>query len=373
MGGGIGAPGRLGAAANAAPSRRRRSDRAGAVGETSVGESTRSSARSPPSCRSPCPRRPKAKLNGLPAISWPRPLRRPGRPTSRTSTSPRRERVRPRSCGVEHVGLWAVRKAGLDRRLEHLEVPGPRRSAARGSILGRRTRPGSERAPRAWRCRRRALGELREVDFEASSARSRYRASDALLHPRDAIEKPRLHRSTDRFGIEPTIPRYDRTNPFYEGRAARPPKARFGRSQERRSDGRLRTLGRVLDGSGFVQRSRVFEGHVSEGSTPETLLAGLRTPAGARGSWMPGPRRRAPSQGGATPGTAPSSSAAASALSMPPVRPPAGAVPVRRCSSAEVSTRPPARSSSPAVPRPGARRNRRSRVTTHPLLGSGWP
>ena len=195
----------------------------------------------------------------------------------------RLERVRPRSCGVEHVGLWAVRKAGLDRRLEHLEVPGPLRRAALGSILGRRARPGSERATWAWLCRRRALGERLEVDFEASSAKSRYRASDALLHHRDAIEKPRFHRSTDRFGIEPTITLYDRTNPFSEGRAARPPKARFGRSQERRSDGRLRTLGRVRDGSGFVRRSRVFEGKVSEGSTRETLLAGLQTPAGARG------------------------------------------------------------------------------------------
>ena len=56
------------------------------------------------------------------------------------------EMVRPRSCGVEHVGLWAVRKAGLDRLLEHLGVPGLLRSAALGSILGRRARPGSERA-----------------------------------------------------------------------------------------------------------------------------------------------------------------------------------------------------------------------------------
>ncbi len=36
----------------------------------------------------------------------------------------------------------------------------------------------------------------------------------------------------------------------------------------------MRTLGRVLGGSGFVRRSRVFEGHVSEGSARETLLAG---------------------------------------------------------------------------------------------------
>ncbi len=192
------------------------------------------------------------------------------------------EMVRPRSCGVEHVGLWAVRKAGLDRLLEHLGVPGLLRSAALGSILGRMARPGSERATWAWLCRRSALGELLEVDFEASSAMSLYRASDALMRHRDAIENHLFHRITDLFGIEPTITLYDLTNTFYEGRAARQPKARFGRSKERRSDCRLLTLGLVLDGSGFVRRSRVFEGKVSEGSTLETMLAGLQTPAGAR-------------------------------------------------------------------------------------------
>ncbi len=202
-------------------------------GETSVGESTRSSARSPPYLPVSLP----AKPNGSP----------PSRGRSPSGTP------EDRSPGSRHHP--------------------PREGAAAW----------------AWLCRRSALGERREVDFEASRARSRYRAADALLHPRDAIENHRFHRIPDRFGIEPTIPLYDRTNPFSEGRAAQPPKARFGRSQERRSEGRLRTLGRVPDGSGFVRRSRVFEGHVSEGSTRETLLAGLRTPAGAR---VPGCRDR---------------------------------------------------------------------------------
>jgi len=37
----------------------------------------------------------------------------------------------------------------------------------------------------------------------------------------------------------------------------------------------LVTLGLVLDDSGFVHRSKVFEGNVSEGKTLEVMLKGL--------------------------------------------------------------------------------------------------
>jgi transposase len=43
----------------------------------------------------------------------------------------------------------------------------------------------------------------------------------------------------------------------------------------------LVTLGLVVDGSGFVRRSRVFEGNVAECTTLETMLAVLSAPAGS--------------------------------------------------------------------------------------------
>ena len=43
----------------------------------------------------------------------------------------------------------------------------------------------------------------------------------------------------------------------------------------------LLTLGLVLDGSGFVRRSEVFSGNVSEGNTLNTMLTGLHAPKNA--------------------------------------------------------------------------------------------
>jgi len=43
----------------------------------------------------------------------------------------------------------------------------------------------------------------------------------------------------------------------------------------------LLTLGLVLDGRGFVRRSKTFAGNVSEGTTLEVMLNGLGAPHGA--------------------------------------------------------------------------------------------
>jgi transposase len=74
---------------------------------------------------------------------------------------------------------------------------------------------------------------------------------------------------------------YDLTNTYFEGSAMGNDKAAYGRSKEKRSDCPLVTLGLVLDGSGFVRRSKMFEGNVSEGKTLPDMLAQLGAPSGA--------------------------------------------------------------------------------------------
>jgi transposase len=71
------------------------------------------------------------------------------------------------------------------------------------------------------------------------------------------------------------------TNTYFEGDLASNPKAWRGHSKEKRSDCPLVTFGLVLDGSGFVRRSEVFSGNISEGQTLSGMLAGLNAPAGA--------------------------------------------------------------------------------------------
>ena len=66
------------------------------------------------------------------------------------------------------------------------------------------------------------------------------------------------------------------TNTYLEVSAKR---AKRGPSKEKRSD--CITLALVIDGSGFVERSRVFDGNVAESKTPEQMLRDLKAPKSA--------------------------------------------------------------------------------------------
>ena len=167
---------------------------------------------------------------------------------------------RPRSVGVEAGGPVGAEQLGLVELLAELGLNGPLRAAALGAIVGRLARPGSERATWGWLARRSGLGELLDFDFQTLSLMQMYRASDALMRHRQAIEAHLFTRAMGLFDLEPTVTLFDLTNTFFEGAARRQPKAQRGHSKDKRSDCPLLTLGLVLDGAGFVRRSQVFAG-----------------------------------------------------------------------------------------------------------------
>lgn len=189
--------------------------------------------------------------------------------------------IRPRSIGVEHACLEAVKELKLQETLEELGFNGPQRSAVIGSIAGRLSGLGSELSTWKWLKGRSGLGELLDFDFEKSSLMRLYRVSDQLLSNQRKIEERIFSRISDMFSLGNTITLYDLTNTYFEGDASSNPKARRGRSKEKRTDCPLLTLGLILDGSGFVKRSKVFAGNVSEGDTLQTILEGLNAPSGA--------------------------------------------------------------------------------------------
>ncbi|SEM84625.1 Transposase, partial [Syntrophus gentianae] len=188
------------------------------------------------------------------------------------------ELVRPRSVGVEHVGLAALSWLGVSAILESIGLNGMQRAVAVGSIIARMAAPGSELSTWRWLKEKSALGELLDVDFEAVPLMRLYRVSDLLVRHRQDIEKALFARINDLFSLPATVTLYDLTNTYFEGEMSGNAKAAHGHSKEKRSDCPLVTLGLVLDGSGFVRRSRMFEGNISESVTLEGMLRGLDAP-----------------------------------------------------------------------------------------------
>lgn len=191
------------------------------------------------------------------------------------------ELVHPRSIGVEHAGLAALEELQLPQILEKAGLNGVQRAAALGSIIGRMAEPGSELATYGWLTGQSGLGELLDVDYETMPLMRLYRTSDLLVKHRQTIESLLFTRISELFSLPTTVTLYDLTNTYFEGKMAGNPKARRGHSKEKRSDCPLVTLGLVLDGSGFVRRSRMFEGNAVEAATLEQMLLGLAAPDGA--------------------------------------------------------------------------------------------
>ncbi|MEA3464820.1 MAG: IS1634 family transposase [Thermodesulfobacteriota bacterium] len=189
--------------------------------------------------------------------------------------------LQPRSVGVEQLGLWAMQRLDFAPFLENLGLNGPQRSAMIGLIIGRMAAPASEYATHRWLRESSALGELLDVDYEQMSLMQLYRASDLLMKHRSKIEKHLFDQVTSLFGFSCTVTLYDLTNTYFETSSDNNPKAKHGRSKEKRSDCPLLTLGLVLDGSGFVRRSECFAGNVFEATTLKTMLNDLDAKAGA--------------------------------------------------------------------------------------------
>ncbi len=191
------------------------------------------------------------------------------------------ELVRPRSIGVEHVGLEAIKSLNIPKILEEAGLNKVQRDVAIGAIIGRMAEPGSERATWQWLTERSGLGELMDVDFESMSVMRLYRTSDLLVQHRHEIEDALFSHITDLFSLTTTVTLYDLTNTFFEGNMTGNDKAQRGHSKEKRSDCPLVTLGLILDDSGFIRGSQMFAGNVSESKTLQIMLEQLKAPKGA--------------------------------------------------------------------------------------------
>jgi transposase len=180
-----------------------------------------------------------------------------------------------RTVGAEYLVYETIKELGIDRKLKEIGLKRHQLAAAIGVIAGRMIVPGSERATHYWLQNTSALGELMEFDFSFLSLDRLYKASDHLMKHKEAIENHLCETEARLFVLEEKIILYDLTNTFLEGSGKYNPKARYGKSKERRNDCPLLTLGLVLDMHGFPKRSRIFEGNVSEPGTLETMIRGL--------------------------------------------------------------------------------------------------
>jgi transposase len=150
--------------------------------------------------------------------------------------------------------------------LESLGFNPAQQQAAAASVINRLVAPGSELSLVDW-LEDSSLPELMKMETGPAGKDRFYRMSDLLFKHRMAIEE-HLRDAQDRlFQTDRTLLLYDLTNSYFEGEALGNPKARRGKSKEKRNDCPQVVLGMVFDRNGFELAHRVFDGNKSDGKS----------------------------------------------------------------------------------------------------------
>lgn len=164
------------------------------------------------------------------------------------------------------VGHEAWDRLDMDKCLERLGFNPAQRSAAALNVINRFVDPVSENALSDWVAST-ALPELMGAQVLDCPRDRFYRVSDALLDKRREIEAHLRRRQKELFGLDRTLVLYDLTNTYFEGEAAANPKARRGKSKEKRDDCPQLVVGMAFDEHGFELAHEVFQGGTSDSKT----------------------------------------------------------------------------------------------------------
>jgi transposase len=170
--------------------------------------------------------------------------------------------------------LW--RAVGLDRELERLlprnreDVPWATMAAI--LVLARLCEPRSElHIAESWYRQTAAVDLLGIVEDKVNDDRL-YRALDQLLPHKDALEKHIKERLGTLFQLDYDLFLYDMTSTYFEGKAARNPKAQRGYSRDHRPDCLQVCIGLVVTREGYPLGYEVFEGNRNDATTVQQIV-----------------------------------------------------------------------------------------------------
>lgn len=180
-----------------------------------------------------------------------------------------------RTIGPSYIALEAYKELGFNELFSDLRFTEKQQSIAAAAIIGRAVYPSSEHALHKWLKFTSGLDELLGISFAKLSLDQLYFISDDLYKSKRKIEKHLLERERTLFNLKEKIILYDITNTYFEGTAKGHPKAKRGKSKEKRLDAPLLSFGVVLDSDGFPKHSEIFPGNLNERATLEEMIIRL--------------------------------------------------------------------------------------------------
>jgi len=188
-------------------------------------------------------------------------------------------RVRVENCrefGGPWLGLELVRRLGLQEFLGQAIPQGrekiPWSSMALVLVLCRVCNPSSELHIAEHFYAQSVLAELLGVPAEKVNEQRLYRALDALLPHKEALEGFLKARLGELFGLEYDLLLYDVTSTYFEGEAKANPLAQRGYSRDHRPDCKQVCIALVVSRCGMPLGYEVFAGNRNDVTTVEEIV-----------------------------------------------------------------------------------------------------
>ncbi|NLB54955.1 MAG: IS1634 family transposase [Lentisphaerae bacterium] len=183
--------------------------------------------------------------------------------------------------GTVLIGLSAWQRLRMPELLQSLDFNNDQVLSAAISVINRLVDPSSEHSLLDW-YRRTGLPELMDNSLRGAGDDRFYRVSDRLLANKNKIEQHLRDRQMSLFNLERTVFLYDLTNSHFEGLCKHNPKAKRGKTKQKRNDCPQIVVGMVFDQYGFELAHKVFDGNQSDSKSLLEMIEELNAsvPAG---------------------------------------------------------------------------------------------
>jgi len=141
-------------------------------------------------------------------------------------------------------------------------------------IISRMIHPSSELETSRWLENESSLCEMLSLP-KTPDHRKLYHAARCLYAQKENVEDYLYQHFASKYPDRMRLCLYDLTNFYFEGRKEGSALAQFGRSKEKRSDAKLVSLALMTNGQGFVRRSKIYRGNISEPATLREVICEL--------------------------------------------------------------------------------------------------
>jgi len=179
-----------------------------------------------------------------------------------------------RSFGGEWLSLQMLDSSGLSHFLsQNINNPAMEKLLS-VEIISRMVHPASELETSRWLRSESSLCEILSL-HKTPDHRKLYEAARKLYAQKEKVEEYLYQHFASKYPDRMRLCLYDLTNFYFEGRKAGSVLAQFGRSKEKRSDAKLISLALLTNGQGFVRRSKIYSGNISEPATLREVIAEL--------------------------------------------------------------------------------------------------